>query len=158
MSPQPHKHLPATLVRNAVTAILPVLALLLPLLSATSCEEAHLNEADFVTTVTKVSLIVGGKTLMEYDESSDQMAWREKDLQFRLMDDSLNDFFVVTLSTLPSEMGETLQAEVLYTTDTDIKTVSGTFNASKISSNSLGQMIWLWNSSADLAVIVQTLR
>ncbi len=133
-------------------------AIALTALVTLSCEGSGFNEADFVTTITDVCLMVDGKTVMEYDNSIHQLAWSERDLQFRMMDDSVNNYFVVNLSKVPSEMGEQIQAEVLYTTNNSVRTVSGTFNASKISSTSSSTTIWLWNESADVAAVIQILR
>ncbi len=132
-------------------------AVILTALTLSSCNP-DFNEADFVSTISGVCLMVDGKTVMEYDSNVHQLAWREKDLQFRMMDDSVNDYFVVTLSNIPTEMGEVISAEVQYTTNDSVRTVSGSFNASKISNNSSGAYYWLWDSSDKVAAVIQILR
>ncbi|MCD8312726.1 MAG: hypothetical protein LUC24_01030, partial [Bacteroidales bacterium] len=125
-------------------------AVLLAAFLTLSCNKGGFGEADFVTDVSNVCLIVGGKTIMEYDDAVHQMAWKERDLEFRVMDDSVNDYFTVTISNIPTEAGEQIQAEVVYTTNNNVKTVSGTFNASKITYNSSGYYYWLWNESNEV--------
>ncbi len=137
--------------------ILKISALALVAAMSFSCNN-RFNEADFVTTLSSVCLILNGSPYMEYDQYYHQLAWRESDLQFRMMDDYANDYFIVNLSNIPSEMGEVVTAEIIYTTVDSVKDFTGSFNASKISSNSSGTMIWLWNESNRMGAIIQTLN
>ncbi len=138
-------------------AILRISAIAIVAAMLFSCEK-HFNEADFVTTLSSVCLIVNGSPYMEYDQYYHQLAWRSDDLQFRMMDDYANDYFIVNLSNMPTEMGEVISAEIIYTTIDSIKEFSGYFNASKINYTSSGTMIWLWNESNRLGAIIQTLN
>ncbi len=138
-------------------AILKISAIAIVAAMSVSCEK-HFNEADFVTTLSSVCLIVNGSPFMEYDQYSHQLAWNAGEMQFRMMDDYVNDYFVVNLSTMPSVMGEVVTAEIIYTTNDSIKNFSGNFNASKISYNSTGTMIWLWNENNRLGAIIQTMN
>ncbi len=137
--------------------ILKISAVLLIATILSSCEK-NFNEADFVTTLSSVCLIVNGSPYMEYDQYYHQLAWRGIDLQFRMTDDYVNDYFVVNLSKMPTEMGEVITAEIIYTTNNSVKDFTGSFNASKISTTNSGTMIWLWNESNRLGAIIQTLN
>ncbi len=119
-----------------------------------ACTNDNFNEADFVTQISSVSLTVKGAEVMKYDNSVHQLAWNDEKMQFRMMDDSLGNFFVVTLNKMPSVEGETVGAELVYTTYTSIKTVSSTFNVSKIS----GRYYWLWEPDTDTGVVIQELN
>ncbi|MCD8208453.1 MAG: hypothetical protein LUD72_10985 [Bacteroidales bacterium] len=138
-------------------ALLKIFALALVATLSYSCEN-RFNEADFVTTLDSVCLIINGSPFMEYDQYYHQLAWNGGELQFRMMDDYANDYFIVNLSNMPSQMGEVVSAEIIYTTVDSIKEFSGSFNASKISYNSSGTLIWLWNESNRMGAIIQTLN
>ncbi len=135
-----------------------ILVVLACALLAGGCDNNNLNEADFVTTVSEVCLIVNSQTIMQYDSGIHQMAWHEGKRQFRLMNDTLSDYFVVTLGKMPETMGETVPVELVYTTTTRTTTVSDNFYASKISNTSSGTMYWLWNSHEKIGVVIQELR
>ncbi len=123
-----------------------------------SCNNDEFNEADFVTSISSISLTVKGTQIMEYNSSYHQVAWNEERMQFRMMDDSLGNYFVVNLSSLPSEMGDVVSAELIYTTYTSIKTINDKFSASKISNSSSGQLVWLWNESTQTGVVIQEIN
>ncbi len=134
------------------------LILLLPFLALVACSDVNFNEADFVTQISSVSLTVKGTALFEYDRTVHQCAWSEGKMQYRMMDDSLGSFFVVNLGSLPSYMGEVIKAEVLYTLNDEVKSISGSFNVSKIQTSSLGNYIWLWHDSTNTGVVIQELN
>lgn len=125
---------------------------------ACSCDENDFNEADFVTSISSISLTVKGTEIMQYDSYYHQIAWNAEKMQFRMMDDSLGNYFVVNLGNMPSQMGDVVSAELIYTTYTSIKTINDKFNASKIQTNSNGQLIWLWNESSNTGVVIQELN
>ncbi|MDE5890227.1 MAG: hypothetical protein K2H10_04335, partial [Bacteroidales bacterium] len=67
-------------------------------------------------------------------------------------------YYVLTCSSMPSAVGETVQAALTYT---NIKGAviaeTGTFKVSKINEDN-GRLIWLWNQDRQIGVIVKVLQ
>ena len=113
-----------------------------------------MNEADFVSQTTDISLTVNGKEQMTYDSRIHQLAYSERDCQFRVMDDELNNYFVVTLDRMPSKEGEHIKGKLIYTTDDDIPETDTEFSVAKLTDDK----IWLWDNSGKIGVVVMIIR
>lgn len=123
--------------------------------SLTGClSESTMGEADFVSKVSDISLIVNGRTQMKFDEDRHQIAYNEISGQFRVMDDDLNNYFVITLGSTPGKVGDVVPATIVYTTQDDIPQVTADFTVSKYEND----MFWLWNDGKKIGTVIRILH
>ena len=123
--------------------------------SLTGClSESTMGEADFVSKVSDISLIVNGRTQMKFDEDRHQIAYNEISGQFRVMDDDLNNYFVITLGSMPGKVGDVVPATIVYTTQDDIPQVTADFTVSKYEND----MFWLWNDGKKIGTVIRILH
>ena len=113
-----------------------------------------MNEADFDSTISDVSLTVGGKECLKYDSRIHQIAYDNGKRQFRVMDDDLDNYFVITLDRIPQNVGETVSATLVYTTEDDIISIRADFTLSRYTDGKL----WLWNGGNHTGVVVEELH
>ena len=116
--------------------------------------KSRMNEAEFVTTVSDISLAINGERIFTYYEKNHQLAYDEGKSQFRVMDDDLNNYFNVSLDRMPQNTGDVIPGTVIYTTDNDILQVSAEFTVSALKDD----MVWLWDGSSKVGAVVQILR
>ena len=70
------------------------------------------------------------------------------------MDDDLNNFMVVTLGKMPSNVGDIVDASITYTTDDDILERAASFTVSRMDNDKC----WLWNEKGKIGVVVTVLH
>lgn len=116
--------------------------------------KSRMNEAEFVTTVSDISLTINGERIFTYYEKNHQLAYDEGKSQFRVMDDDLNNFMVVTLSKMPGNVGDIVDASITYTTDDDILERAASFTVSRMDNDKC----WLWNEKGKIGVVVTVLH
>ena len=117
-------------------------------------KNGSMTEADFVSKTSDISLTIKGKMQMQYDSRKHQLAFSEKECMFRVMDDELNNYFVVTLDRMPSKEGEHIKGKLIYTTDDDIPETDTEFSVAKLTDDK----IWLWDNSGKIGVVVMIIR
>ena len=123
--------------------------------SLTGClSESTMGEEDFVSKVSDISLIVNWRTQMKFDEDRHQIAYNEISGQFRVMDDDLNNYFVITLGSMPGKVGDVVPATIVYTTQDDIPQVTADFTVSKYEND----MFWLWNDGKKIGTVIRILH
>lgn len=116
--------------------------------------KSRMNEAEFVTTVSDISLTINGERIFTYYEKNHQLAYDDGKSQFRVMDDDLNNFMVVTLGKMPSNVGDIVDASITYTTDDDILERAASFTVSRMDNDKC----WLWNEEGKIGVVVTVLH
>lgn len=125
------------------------------LLLLCACDRQGVTElAGFITDDT-VRLELDGERVFTYDEDGCQLAYNEKRCEFRAHTDTMLDYFVVSLSTVPSRLGAKVNASIVWSTDTGEKTKENiTLEAKRIK----GDVIWLCDASRRNAVVVRVLE
>ena len=116
--------------------------------------KSRMNEAEFVTTVSDISLTINGERIFTYYEKNHQLAYDQGKSQFRVMDDDLDNFMVVTLSKMPGNVGDIVDASITYTTDDDILERAASFTVSRLDNDKC----WLWNEKGKIGVVVTVLH
>lgn len=118
-----------------------------------SCNESRFRNA-FLSNDT-VRLQIGSTLQFEYDPLTCQAACNIEKKQFRVQTDNTSDFYVLTLSDVPTSIGQSLSADLVWTTPTDIlKRNNLSLEVIKIE----GETVWLWSSSSRIGVIVLMLE
>lgn len=119
-----------------------------------SCEKEAGIDRDFLETGT-VGLRVAGQNRFMYDPSTCQLGFNSTMIQFRAGNDTGTEYFTLTCSELPVEVGQKVRADLVYTRSSGITREAGlSFSVEEIQ----GDKIWLWNSSKKAAVCVEIIR
>lgn len=129
------------------------LLVVLLMLFACACSEKRYVEP-FVQGSGEIGLVQRGKTLFSYNKSTCQLAFNRERCTFRVQTDDMQDFFTLTLSEMPSSVGQTLTGNLTWTTTSEVnlrKDVA--FEVKKIEDDTF----WLWASSGSIGAIVRAL-
>lgn len=98
---------------------------------------------------------VGRDTPFKFDPLSCQMSYNATSREFRAFTDNMSDFFIVKMDITPSCEGETLKADITWTTETDILTRK---NLTLEVIRTEGEKFWLWSDSGRIGVSVVVLE
>ena len=103
-----------------------------------------------------VSLMIKGKSVFTYDERTMQLGFNRTLGQFRVGNDEMSSFFVLTCSEIPREEGQEIKADLQWTSGSSVKTSSGlTFKVEKYESTGL---VWLWCATDKTGAVVKVLN
>ena len=120
---------------------------------ATSCSDKAMLE-EFTNDVQGIGLTMKGNRVFSYDENLCQLGYDESLNQFRISDDSMTDYFVLTVDALP-DVGSETSGKLSFTTDDDLINMSGlTFKLVKKSPDGL---MWFWNKKNAIGAVVRKL-
>ncbi|MCQ2145342.1 MAG: hypothetical protein MJY72_06340 [Bacteroidales bacterium] len=122
-------------------------------ISAASCTEKALLE-EFTNEKSEIGLTIKGQDIFTYDENSCQLGYDESLRQFRVSDDMMTDYYILTVDNVP-EIGYETQASLIYTTDDDVISQRGlSFKLVKVGRD--GTM-WFWNKKNTIGAVVRKL-
>ena len=104
----------------------------------------------------QVSLMVKGKRVFTFDESTGQLGYNRSLKQFRAGNDDMTSFFVLTCKDTPRTQGQELKADLQWTSGNSVKSSGGiTFKVEKYSDTGL---VWLWSSADKTGAVVKILN
>ena len=79
----------------------------------------------------EISLTVKGEEMMVFDRNSCQLGYNSSTNEFRVYDDNLGNMFILTCNAHPSTEGQTLKADLTWTTASSTKKRRSTTSARK---------------------------
>lgn len=121
------------------------------LLTAVSCDIEGLSEINMKNE--EISLSLKGVVLLQYDSRQWQIGYNGSRNEYRIHDDNMGEYFIVTCSEAPSFEGQTFKADLTYTANSAIARESGlTFEVQKL--DGAGR-IWLWNKSKKYGIVIK---
>ena len=127
----------------------------LTVLACAGCEEKVDMDLEMYNS-DQVSLMVKGKKVYTFDESAGQMAFNRTLRQFRVGNDDMTSFFILTCSELPREEGQEIRADLQWTSGSSVKPpVSVALKVVKYDGTGL---VWLWNAADKTGAIVKILN
>lgn len=130
---------------------LPLLAGLLCL--AVSCQNNRMEEPLLESDT--LLLKVGDTVVHTFDEANGQLGFSPDRYEFRVSNDDMSDYFVLSCSEMPVEAGQSLKANIVWTGRSGVQRRSNVpMKVQKIQ----GGTIWLWSSREHVAAIVKELR
>jgi len=133
--------------------VLSVAALLL----AASCDKNELRE-EFVQTTDELGLIIHGVPAFEYKAETCQVGYNTAKKEYRISDDKMSEYVILTVDKIPSLDGETT-GTLTYTTETNIITKTGLhLKLVKQKSSALGNTMWYWNKKNSIGIIVTSIN
>ena len=135
---------------KAIRGILTLLAALALLCGCDSRRErSSFIESD------EIRLQVGRAVQFRYDPLKCQMSFNRERREFRAQTDNVSDYYVATLSEIPVSEGQTLTADLSWTTETDVLNRKNlALEVVKIE----GEKIWLWSDSGHIGLSVVVLE
>ena len=132
--------------------ILPLLLLtLLPLLAG--CNDERLCSA--FCERDQIRLQVGGSVVFAYDPKTCQLAFSRAQKEFRAHTDNMSDFFVVDFSDIPASEGQSLTADLVWTTEREVLTRK---NLTLTVVRSEVDQFWLWSNTGRIGLVVRILE
>lgn len=141
-------------MKTAIKNILPAAILAFGLTAIAGCVKGP--EIDKLRNNNDIGLMVKGNYVVKYDERNFQTGFNEERKEFWVTDDNMADYFVLRCYSMP-EPGTEIQADIVYTTDTDTKSRTGLkFEVQEPGTDA--DVIRLWNQSYRIGVIVRILR
>lgn len=120
---------------------------------AASCVEYDVTE--ILLQRTDISLTWKGVLQMSYDPQTCQLGCNDAANEYRVYDDNLGYWFILTCSDTPSFTGQELRADVEWTTENDTRIERGV--EFKVEKTSRDGQIWLWSKSKKIGAVIQQL-
>lgn len=100
-----------------------------------------------------ISLTVKGTEMLAYKPESFQIGYNESINEFRVFDDALGNWFVLRCKERPLSEGQTVKANLSWTTSNDTKSKKGlSFRVEKTDGRGY---IWLWCGSESIGIVVR---
>lgn len=131
------------------TFILVILTMVMAGCRGYDIEEILLSRED-------ISLTQKGKLLFSHDAATCQLGYSSDRNEFRVYDDELGNFFIVRCNARPDTEGQTLKADLTWTTETNTKTSKGL--EFKVQKTGADGRIWMWCESESIGVVVKELE
>jgi hypothetical protein len=129
--------------------IFPLLAMLL---IVCACNDDKFIEP-FVNS-DELRLVQKGKTLFTYNPNTCQISFNREKRQFRVQTDDMQDFYMLTLSAMPTSEGQELTGTLMWTTRDEVNAIKNVaFSVKKVE----GDKIWLWTRNGKIGVVVRVL-
>ena len=102
-----------------------------------------------------ISLTIRGTEVIRYTPDRFQIGYNDRKNEFRVFDDNLGNWFVLTCRERPSTEGQTLKADLWWTATNTTKSRTGLdFRVEKTDSKG---HIWLWCEDSAIGVSVREL-
>ena len=128
--------------------------ILMAFITVVGCREE--NSQDTLLSQSDISLTWRGEVQLSYTGKDYQMAYNDKDIEYRVYDDKLTNWFIIKCSEKPTAEGDIIIADVSWTGVKSIKNFKEKeFKVMKVDEH--GQ-IWLQNSSDKIGIIIKNLQ
>ena len=128
--------------------------ILLGLLTLTGC--TFYSMEDILLRESEISLSWRGEQQVVYVPSEFQLAFNDRDNEFRVYSDRLGEWFTVKCSEKPSAEGQLLKADVSWTASKSTKQLKSL--DMKMEKTDEEGLIWLWNSSHRVGIIIKDIQ
>ena len=123
------------------------------LLVLTGCNRYDIDE--ILLQREEISLSMKGQEVITYSPDTYQLGYNAQTNEFRVFDDNMANWFVLTCDSRPSTEGQELTADLKWTSSNSTKTRNRlTFIVEK---TDMKGHVWLWCKSDAIGVIVKEL-
>lgn len=123
------------------------------MLAATACIDNTLDQVLLVRE--DISLSIREQVLMSFDENTCQLGYNSARNEYRVYDENLANWYILRCSAQPTSEGQTVKADLEYTTEKDVKSLTNLeFSVEKTSSDGL---VWLWNKERKIGIVIKNL-
>lgn len=126
------------------------------LVCASACQEDREFDVKLPSRYAEPCLVAGGSLKHLYDASTWQELYSPTQRVFCVGNDTMSDYFRLTLSAVPAQEGQTLTGTVEWTSDTDEHHYSDlSWTVEEVTDEGL---IWLWCRQRRIAAAVRVLQ
>lgn len=102
-----------------------------------------------------ISITINGELQMSYDEGTCQLGYNREKNEFRVIEDNVGNWFVMTCNKKPASIGQEVTATLSWTTSSSTETLKGLdFTVKNIDERGY---IWLWCGSESIGVVIREL-
>lgn len=123
------------------------------LAAVTSCAKYDIDEV--LLQRSEISMTWKSELQISYNPLTYQISHNEGRNEYRVHDDKIGNWFVVKCSEKPSYVGQKLSADVVWTTNSNIKHGDGLeFTVEKTDNTGL---VWMWNKSSKIGLVIKNL-
>lgn len=134
--------------------VLNIALVILASMAFVCCNGRHGYDRSFTDSDT-ISLTVNKVAVFQYDPMTCQLGYNDAKREFRVSTDNMSDYFVLTLSKIPSSKDERVTGDITWTGEDFIKDLRNqSFETVKVERGK----IWLWCQASKLAVIIPILE
>lgn len=131
-----------------------LLILLVLTVMATGCEYIISNE--FLLMQEEISLSWRNAVQIKYDEAGYQISFNDRDIEYRIYDDNLANWFTIRCSEKPEVVEQMITADVEWTGSRSTKSFTRLeFTVEKTSEDGL---IWLYNTSNNIGIVIKNIQ
>lgn len=132
-----------------------LLIIIAAVMMAVACQKETGFDKTQITDST-VRLLVSKSEVFRYDELQCQMAYNKSLKQFRAGTDNMSDYFIVKMSAVPTKAGQSLTADMEWTTSSSINNLSAVpFEVVQMDADNNA---WLWSSKQDISLVLKILQ
>ena len=119
-----------------------------------SCQQYNIEETLLMRE--DISLTVRNEVIMIYDPATWQLGQNVTTNEYRVHDDNMGNYFILTCDSKPWYAGQTIKADLKWTAPTRNMDETGLeFSVEKTDDNGL---VWLWNSSRKIGIVIRNLQ
>ena len=104
-----------------------------------SCNRGLEPDSSFIAG-SQVQLKVAGNVIYTYNPLTWQLGYNPTAREFRVSDDQMKNYYIVNCSSIPSSVGQKIDATVTWTTAGGTKSIKGRFEVAKAEKDTY----WLW--------------
>lgn len=115
------------------------------------CADVNIDEV--LLSSTDISVSLKGKVQYTFNPDKGQAAFDKESNLYRYFNDDLGSWFEVRCHTRPAAEGEVIKADIDWATKTSFRTEEGM--VFKVEKTDETGMIWLWNDSEDIGIIIK---
>lgn len=132
--------------------ILSYLIIILAASISTGCQKNKVDQ-DFLND-TNLCLTENGKTIHTYNPLTWQVAYDKDKREYRVFNDTMSDYYVLTCREVPYSIGQEIHADLKWSGTSIVNRTNLSFRVEK--KDTQGR-IWLWCKKSKIAVSVMTL-
>ncbi|MBQ2112473.1 MAG: hypothetical protein II194_04520 [Bacteroidales bacterium] len=130
-----------------------IFGILVILLASAGCNRYDIDE--ILLEKSEISLTWKGQDQFIFDPVYCQFAHNSTTNEYRAFDDRLSDWFIVRCNARPDTEGQTLTADVTWTSSNSTKSEKALeFTVHRTDSKG---RIWLWNKSKNIGIVIKNL-
>lgn len=132
-----------------------LLAALTAALTLLSCQPQGVTELSTFVADGTVRLEVDGVRVFSYYETGCQMALNEKRGEFRAHDDTMQEYFIISMDKLPRKAGDAVNANLCWTESGYERERQ---NVTLVARSIRGDVIWLCDEAQHNATVIRILE
>lgn len=110
---------------------------------------------EFLLSQEEISLSWKNAVQIKYDQASYQIGFNDKNIEYRVYDDKIANWFSLRCSEKPTAENQSITADVEWTGSKSTKTFTGLeFKVEKISEDGL---VWLSNATNSIGIVIKNI-